>query len=298
MSVLVGRDTRLVIQGVTGRRGRRMVEDLERFGAPAVAGVSPGHGGETVSGLPVFEFVADAVRETGANTAVILVPGLPNGSEAVMEAEAAGIAVAVWVADPVPVSDVLNLKSMLCGRGTTLVGPNTPGIISPGRAKAGFMPTHCYKEGPVGVVSRSGSLSYEVSLRLTTSGLGQSTVIGIGGDPIKGLNMLDAVRLLDSDSETAVILMLGEVGGVEEYEVAAAVADGSLRTPVVAYLVGESAPPGRKLGHAGAIVFSDRETVRAKRGALEAAGIPVATGLVDIAPAVTSVLGFGRKGGD
>ncbi|MDA8331338.1 MAG: succinate--CoA ligase subunit alpha [Candidatus Dormibacteraeota bacterium] len=297
MSVLIGRDTRLVIQGVTGRRGRRMVEDLEHFGASAVAGVSPGHGGETLSGCPVFDFVSDAVHETGANTSVILVPGLPNGSDAVREAEAAGIAVAVWVADPVPVSDVLMLKSLLRGSSTTLVGPNTPGIISPGRAKAGFMPTHCYTEGPVGVVSRSGSLSYEVSLRLTSQGLGQSTVIGVGGDPITGLTMLDAVGMLDRDAETTVILVLGEVGGVEEYEVAACVRDGSITTPVVAYLVGESAPAGRKLGHAGAIVFSDRETVRAKRAALEASGISVATRLAEIAPAVNAALNSGQHGG-
>lgn len=286
MSILIDEGDRVVIQGITGRRGRRMTSDMLGYGTHVVAGVSPGHAGESVDGVPVFDFVADAVAATGADTALILVPGLPHGSAAVVEAALAGIRLAAWLADPVPVHDMLRLSATLAGGPMRLIGPNSPGVISPGRCKLGFMPSHCYRPGPVGVLSKSGSLSYEVCLRLTEAGIGQSTVVGVGGDPIKGLGVVDAALMFDEDPDTRVILALGEIGGTEEYQLAQAVADGTISKPVVSLLVGATAPPGRKLGHAGALIFSDRERLAPKVAALRDAGVSVVESLTDVVGAV------------
>lgn len=291
MTILIDEHTRLLVQGVTGRRGRRLVADLSRYGTPVAAGVSPGHGGEDIDGVPVFDLVSDAVAETGATTSLVLVPGLPDGAAAVLEAALSGVDLAVWLADPVPVHDMVRLREALAGRPMTLVGPNTPGIISPGRCKVGFMPSQCYLPGRVGVVSRSGSLSYEVSLRLTRAGIGQSTVVGVGGDPVKGYGLVDAVRAFDADPGTDSVLVLGEVGGTEEYALADLVSSGAVGTPVSALLVGATAPPGRKLGHAGAMVFSDRERYAPKAAALRAAGVPVAESLSDVVGVVSLAAG-------
>ncbi|HEX7126998.1 MAG TPA: succinate--CoA ligase subunit alpha [Thermodesulfobacteriota bacterium] len=291
MSILVDRSTRVVIQGITGRRGRSMAKDMRSYGTQVVAGVSPGHGGEIVEGVPVFDFVDDAVRSTGANTALVLVPGLPGGLAAITETALSGVELAVWLADPVPIHDMIRLMALLPRTGMRLVGPNSPGLMSPGRAKVGFMPTQCYAPGPVGVVSKSGSLSYEVSLRLTRRGLGQSTVVGIGGDPVKGTGLADVVRMFEADPDTRLILVLGEVGGTEEYELARLVASGEIRKPVVALIVGATAPTGKKLGHAGAMMFRGREGFLPKVRALEVAGVRVADSLTTVADVVAEHLG-------
>jgi len=288
MAVLVDQDTRVVIQGVTGRLGRFVLKDLLAYGTHVVAGVSLGHGGEVLEGVPVFESVAEAVSCAGANTALIMVAGY-RGYEAVLEAAAAGIRLAVWVSDPVPLHDMMRLRWSLPA-GFRLVGPNTPGVISPGKSKVGFMPSHCYRPGPVGVISRSGSLSYEVCLRLSTVGIGQSTAVGVGGDPIKGLDMVEVLSLFDSDPETRVILVLGEVGGRDEYRVADAVREGRVSKPVVGFLVGREAPAGRKLGHAGAFISSDEEGYWPKLRYLEASGVKVVRSLRDISGEVRGLL--------
>lgn len=290
MSILVDRSTRVVIQGITGRRGRSMAKDMQAYGTQVVAGVSPGHGGETVEGAPVFDFLDEAVRSTEANTALVLVPGLPAGLGAITEAALSGVELAVWLADPVPIHDMIRLMALVPRTGMRLIGPNTPGLMSPGRAKVGFMPTQCYAPGPVGVVSKSGSLSYEVSLRLTRRGLGQSTVVGIGGDPVKGTALVDIVRMFETDPETRVILVLGEIGGTEEHDLARLVASGEIRKPVMALIVGATAPAGKKLGHAGAMMFRDREGFLPKVRALEAAGVRVADSLTTVADLVAEHL--------
>lgn len=261
-----------------------------RYGTKVVAGVSPGHEGETIDGIPIFDFVQDAVNVTSANTTLVSVPGLPNGIAAILEAAFSGIRLALWLADPVPIHDMIRLKSALAGGTMRLVGPNSPGVISPGKTKVGFMPSQCYRAGRVGVVSKSGSLSYEVCLRLTQANIGQSTVVGIGGDPIKGTGLVEMVQQFDDDPETEAILVLTEVGGTEEYALAQAVASGAITTPVAALLVGATAPAGKKLGHAGALILSERERFKPKVDVLEEAGVIVAGSLTGVADAVHSLL--------
>lgn len=270
---------------------------MREYGTNVVGGVTPGKGGSTHEDVPVFNTVADAVRETGANASVIYVPPA-FAADAIMEAADAGIAVVVCITEGIPVADMVKAKEFLVGRNadkdvrvrTRLIGPNCPGIISPGKCKIGIMPGHIHKEGRIGVVSRSGTLTYEAVGQLTALGLGQSTAIGIGGDPIIGTNHTDALRLFQEDDETDAIVMIGEIGGTAEEE-AAAYAKDNVTKPIVAFIAGQTAPPGRRMGHAGAIISGGKGTASEKMAALTAAGIRVVQSPADIGQAIIEVLG-------
>ena len=254
MSILVDKSTRLVVQGITGKEGTFHTRQMIEYGTNVVGGVTPGKGGTTHEGVPVFDTVKEAVRETGANVSVIYVPPL-FAADAIMEAADAKLPLVVSITEGIPVADMVKAKDFLAVRGkkTRLIGPNCPGIISPGKCKIGIMPGHIHREGRIGVVSRSGTLTYEAVGQLTTLGLGQSSAIGIGGDPIIGTNHTDALRLFEADEETDVIVLIGEIGGTAEEE-AAAFAKENVSKPIVAFIAGQTAPPGRRMGHAGAII--------------------------------------------
>ena len=274
MSILLHGGSRIMMLGITGRLGRFSARDLLDYGAQLVAGVSPNRGGETVEEVPVFATTADAVRETDADAAIVYVPA-PLALDAVLETFDMGVRLVAYPGDGLPVADAMEMRAAARANGGWLVGPNSPGIISPGQSKLGFMPSYCFTPGPVGVISRSGSLSYECAYRLSAAGFGQSTVIGIGGDPVKGVKAAEAVELLHEDPTTTAIVYLGEIGGADEY----AVADYSRRPdakPVAALLVGRTAPPGKKMGHAAALIGSFADTWASKVEALEAAGVEVA----------------------
>jgi succinyl-CoA synthetase alpha subunit len=249
LSVLVDKNTRLVVQGITGKEGGFHTKQMVDYGTNVVGGVTPGKGGTTHEGIPVFNTVADAVREAGANASVIYVPP-PFAADAIMEAADAGLPLVVCITEGIPALDMVKVKEYLAGKQTRLIGPNCPGIISPGKCKIGIMPGHIHKEGRVGVVSRSGTLTYEAVGQLTALGLGQSTAIGIGGDPIIGTTHLQALALFQDDPETDGIVMIGEIGGTNEEE-AAAFAKDNVTKPIVAFIAGQTAPPGRRMGHAG-----------------------------------------------
>jgi len=269
-----------LIQGITGRQASWSARDILAYGTQIVAGVVPGKGGGYQDGIPLFDFVDDAVVATGANAALVYVPA-KAAAEAILESFDAGVPLVVYPGDGLPLHDAVRLRHEAIQRSVVFVGPNTPGIITPGKAKLGFMPSQCYLPGSLGVISRSGSLSYEVCYRLTTEGIGQSTVVGVGGDPIKGLTIGEALEHFDGDEETRAVLVLGEVGGVEEY----AIADYASRAgakPVMTFLVGRTAPPGRRLGHAGALIGSEREGYAPKVDALRRAGVPVAASIDEI----------------
>ncbi len=288
MSALAEPAGGVLVQGITGRQASWSVREMVRYGTRIVAGVVPGKGGVEHEGVPVYDLTADAVRATGATTAITFVPG-PAAGEAMVEAIEAGIRLIVCPGDGIPIADALRVRRAARAAGAVLVGPNTPGVIMPGCWKLGFMPSDLYIPGPLGVISKSGSLSYEVCWRLTRVGIGQSTVMGIGGDPIKGTGVLDALRLFDSDRDTAAVLVLGEIGGFDEYQVL----DHALRDaakPVGVFLVGRTAPRGRRLGHAGALIGSARETFDAKAEALRQAGVPLAETLEDVIPMVRRLL--------
>lgn len=280
MSILATEATRVVVQGITGRQASWSARDIAGYGTAVVAGVVPGKGGTSQDGVPVFDFVSDAVEATGANSSLVYVPAAA-ALEAVLEAFDAGIRLVVYPGDGLPLQDSVRLRREAKRRAIDFIGPNTPGLISPGRAKLGFMPSHCYRPGPLGVVSKSGSLSYEVCYRLTNAGIGQSTVVGVGGDPVKGFTMGEALELFDADDETAAVLVLGEIGGFEEYQVAR-YAEGAGAKPVGTFVVGRTAPPGQRFGHAGALIGSDGETYEAKVKALRRSSVTVATSLDDI----------------
>jgi succinyl-CoA synthetase alpha subunit len=288
MSVLVGKNTRLIVQGITGKEGTFHTLQMVEYGTNIVGGVTPGKGGTTHEGIPVFNTVADAVRETGANASVIYVPPA-FAADAIMEAADAGIPVVVCITEGIPVADMVSAKEFLRDKQTRLIGPNCPGIISPGKCKIGIMPGHIHKEGRVGVVSRSGTLTYEAVGQLTALGLGQSTAIGIGGDPIIGTTHTDALRLFQSDDDTDAIVMIGEIGGTAE-EDAAAFAKENVKKPIVAFIAGQTAPPGRRMGHAGAIISGGKGTAAEKMKALENAGIRVVKSPADIGKAVQESL--------
>ncbi len=303
LSVLVDKNTRLIVQGITGKEGTFHTLQMVDYGTNVVGGVTPGKGGTTHEGIPVFNTVADAVRETGANASVIYVPPA-FAADAIMEAADARIPVVVCITEGIPVADMVKAKEFLRGAGvppasdaagtaafqTRLIGPNCPGIISPGKCKIGIMPGHIHKEGRIGVVSRSGTLTYEAVGQLTALGLGQSTAIGIGGDPIIGTTHTDALRLFQEDNETDAIVMIGEIGGTAE-EDAAEFAKENVTKPIVAFIAGQTAPPGRRMGHAGAIISGGKGTAAEKMKALAEAGIRVVESPADIGQAIAEVLG-------
>lgn len=289
MSVLVDKNTRLIVQGITGKEGTFHTLQMIEYGTNVVGGVTPGKGGTTHEGVPVFNTVADAVRETGANAAVVYVPPA-FAADAIMESAAAGIPLVVAITEGIPVAEMVKVKEFLRDKQTRMIGPNCPGIISPGKCKIGIMPGHIHKEGRIGVVSRSGTLTYEAVGQLTSMGLGQSTAIGIGGDPIIGTTHTDALRLFEADEETDAIIMIGEIGGTAE-EDAAAFAKENVTKPIVAFIAGQTAPPGRRMGHAGAIISGGKGTAAEKMKALTEAGIRVVQSPADIGRAIQEVLG-------
>ena len=289
MSVLIDKNTRLIVQGITGKEGTFHTLQMIEYGTNVVGGVTPGKGGTTHEGVPVFNTVAEAVRKTGANASVIYVPPA-FAADAIMEAAAAGIPLVVAITEGIPVSDMVKVKEFLRDKKTRMIGPNCPGIIAPGKCKIGIMPGHIHKEGRIGVVSRSGTLTYEAVGQLTALGLGQSTAIGIGGDPIVGTTHTDALRLFQEDDETDAIVMIGEIGGTAEEE-AAAFAKDNVKKPIVAFIAGQTAPPGRRMGHAGAIISGGKGTAAEKMKALREAGIRVVESPADIGKAIQEVLG-------
>ena len=288
MAVLIDRQARLLIQGLTGREGTFHARQAAAFGTTVVGGVTPGKGGTTHDGWPVFDTVADAVRETGANASVIFVP--PRAAaDAILEAADAGLPLVVCITEGVPTIDMLHIVKQLEGGGTRLVGPNCPGVLTAGQAKAGIIPGHICREGRVGIVSRSGTLTYEAMHQLTRLGLGQSTCIGIGGDPLVGTTFVDALRLFESDADTDAVVLIGEIGGSAEEEAAAFIRR-QFSKPVVGFVAGLTAPPGRRMGHAGAIISGGRGTATDKMAALEGAGVRVVRSPADIGSAVAGVV--------
>jgi succinyl-CoA synthetase alpha subunit len=289
MAVLVNNDTRLIVQGLTGKEGTFHARGCAEYGTKVVGGVTPGKGGTTHEGWPVFNTVVDAVEATGANATMIFVP--PAGAaEAILEAEDAGIKLIVAITEGIPVLDMVKVWSKLKHSASVLIGPNCPGVISPGMAKIGIMPGRIHKQGSVGIVSRSGTLTYEAVHQLTQRGIGQSTAIGIGGDPIIGTTHIDAIRLLNEDPETEAIVMIGEIGGNNE-ELAAAYIKQCVKKPVVGFIAGQTAPPGRRMGHAGAIISGGQGTAAEKMKAMTAAGIHVVVSPAEIGDTLARVIG-------
>ncbi len=288
MSVLVGKDTRLLVQGM-GKHGTFHAIGCRDYGTNVVGGVTPGKGGTAVEGFPLFNTVEEAVRKTGANVSVVFVPPL-GAADAIMEATDAGVPLVVCITEGIPTLDMVKAAAFLKDRKTRLIGPNCPGVISPGeKCKVGIMPGHIHKGGSVGVVSRSGTLTYEAVAQLTALGIGQSTCIGIGGDPIIGTNHTDALRLFNDDAGTTAIVMIGEIGGDAEEKAAAFVKE-RVRKPVVGFIAGQTAPPGRRMGHAGAIISGGKGTAAQKMKAMEGAGIRVVKSPADIGAAVAESL--------
>ena len=282
------KNTRVVVQGITGKEGTFHTRQMIEYGTNIVGGVTPGKGGTEHEGIPVFNTVEDAVKQAGANASVIYVPPA-FAADAVMESADAGLPLVVCITEGIPTLDMVKVREYLSDKPTRLIGPNCPGIISPGKCKIGIMPGHIHKEGRIGVVSRSGTLTYEAVGQLTALGLGQSTALGIGGDPIVGTTHLDALALFQADDETDAIVMIGEIGGTAEEE-AAAYAKDHVTKPIVAFIAGQTAPPGRRMGHAGAIIAGGKGTAAEKMMALEAAGILVVKSPADIGQAIKEVL--------
>lgn len=288
MSILVDKDTRVICQGFTGKQGTFHSQHAVDYGTRLVGGVTPGKGGKTHLGLPVFDTVRDAVAQTGAEATMIYVPA-PFAADSILEAADAGVQTIVCITEGIPVLDMLRVRAALTGRSARLIGPNCPGVITPGQCKIGIMPGFIHTPGRIGIVSRSGTLTYEAVLQTTRNGLGQSTCVGIGGDPIHGLGFVDCLELFADDPETAAVLLVGEIGGSEEEE-AAEFVKARMRKPVAAYIAGQTAPPGKRMGHAGALIARGRGTAKAKCDALRAAGVKVARSPADMGECVRRAL--------
>ena len=293
MSILVDKSTKLLVQGLTGKEGTFHAKACAEYGTKVIGGVTPGKGGTTHEGWPIFNTVQDAVDKTGANATVIFVPP-PYAADAIMEAADAEIELIVCITEGVPANDMIKVWEYLQDRRSRLIGPNCPGIISPGKCKIGIMPGRIHKEGNVGIVSRSGTLTYEAVYQLTQRGIGQSTAIGIGGDPIIGTNFVDALELFNKDPQTEAIVMIGEIGGNAE-ETAAEYVKAHVKKPVVSFIAGQTAPPGRRMGHAGAIISGGHGTAAEKYKALEAAGIRIVKTPAVIGETVAEALGMAAK---
>ena len=289
MSVLVDKSTRLIVQGITGKEGTFHTKQMMEYGTKVVGGVTPGKGGTTHEGFAVWNTVEESVRQEGATCALIFVPP-PAAADAIMEAAAAGVPLIICITEGIPVPDMVRAKHYLSGTASRLIGPNCPGVITPGQANIGIMPGHIHKVGPVGVVSRSGTLTYEVVGQLSARGIGQSSCVGIGGDPVNGTSFVDVLTLFNADPETRAIMMIGEIGGTAE-EDAAAFIKAHVKKPVVGFICGQTAPPGRRMGHAGAIIAGGKGTAAEKMKALESAGATLVRSPADMGATVAKVIG-------
>ncbi len=288
MSILVDKHTRLLVQGITGREGAFHTEQMKAYGTNIVAGMTPGKGGDWVHGVPVFDTVKEAINVTDANTSIIYVPAR-FAADAIMEAADSGIELIVCITEGVPVQDMMRVQSFLKDRDTRLIGPNCPGLITPDAAKVGIMPAHIHKSGNVGLVSRSGTLTYEVVQALTDKGIGQSTAVGIGGDPIIGTNFIDVLELFEGDPLTDQVVLIGEIGGTDEQKAAQFIAE-EMNKPVTAFIAGRTAPPGKRMGHAGAIIEGGEGTAEEKIKAFEAVGVKVAQLPEEVADIVAKLM--------
>ena len=289
MSVLVDKSTRVVVQGITGKEGAFHAARCKEYGTHVVGGVTPGKGGTTHDGFPVWNTVGEAVAKEGATCALIFVPPAA-AADAIMESAAAGVPLVICITEGIPVADMVRAKHFVASTASRLIGPNCPGVITPDQAKVGIMPGHIHKLGDVGVLSRSGTLTYEAVWQLTSLGLGQSTCVGIGGDPVNGTSFVDALRLFNEDAGTRAIMMIGEIGGTAEEE-AAAYIKASVKKPVVGFICGQTAPPGRRMGHAGAIIAGGKGTAAEKMKALQDAGVTVVKSPADMGATVARVIG-------
>jgi succinyl-CoA synthetase alpha subunit len=294
MSILINKNTRVICQGITGKVGQFHTKGCKEYGTQMVGGVTPGKAGENVEGVPVFDTVAEAVKQTGADATMIFVPPAFT-ADAILEAIDAGIKTVIAVTEGVPVLDMVRVYDLLKRSESRLIGPNCPGVITPEECKIGIMPGYIHKKGPVGVMSRSGTLTYEAVWQLSSLGLGQSTCVGLGGDPIVGTSFIDLLKLFEADPATEAIMMMGEIGGTAEEE-AAAYVKANVTKPVAAFIAGRAAPPGKRMGHAGAIISGGKGTAKEKVAALEAAGIEVAESPADMGTALQSAIARKRGG--